>query len=224
MYIYIFDSNFLSEADLINLKELLDFSSCENSLLKKNKLFYKQIILSYIFKKHLNLEYNENLFHFNKYGKPYLKSYDNFYFNLSYSENIVTCGISSREIGIDIEKIKNINFKKITNLFFTKHENNYILNSSDKLKCFFKLWTLKESYLKYTGKGLGILNDVSIKIGDKKNIKVLENNNTQDLDLRTFISRSEYIISICSEIKVTDYKLVYIDKYTLIDTLRKGKI
>lgn len=64
------------------------------------------------------------------------------YFSLSHSHDVIMLGISHSEIGVDIEKIRPVNFEKFT---FMDAENE---------KDFFKKWTERESYLKYTGVGL----------------------------------------------------------------------
>lgn len=88
-------------------------------------------------------------------GKPYLKNISNLFFNISHSGNWVVVAISDKEIGIDVEKIKRINIR-IAERFFSNSENEFLkgLKGAEKDKCFFDLWTLKESYLKLLGKGL----------------------------------------------------------------------
>ena len=40
--------------------------------------------------------------------------------------------------------------------YFTEEEQNEINNSDDPVKTFFKLWTLKECYMKASGRGLSL--------------------------------------------------------------------
>lgn len=99
---------------------------------------------------------NENiLFRKNEYGKPFV-DFD-IHFNISHSDEWVVCAISNHPVGIDIERISEIDIK-IAEQFF--HENEYIWLQSkaqnSQVSSFFELWTIKESYIKAIGKGMYI--------------------------------------------------------------------
>ncbi|MCQ2409803.1 MAG: hypothetical protein MJ068_04595 [Clostridia bacterium] len=66
-------------------------------------------------------------------------------FNLSHSSGVCVVAMSSAPVGIDIEKIRDIDYNKF----------NFI--KADSREDFFEKWTERESYLKYTGKGLSDL-------------------------------------------------------------------
>lgn len=97
-------------------------------------------------------------------GKPYIENSD-IHFNISHSNDMVVCALSSKPVGIDIEKIRPINIK-IAKRFFTNNEKIYLFGKDpddtnyntpppdDMLKRFFEIWTAKEAYLKFTGKGI----------------------------------------------------------------------
>ena len=92
----------------------------------------------------------------NQFGKPYLQDYENWHFNISHTNEMMIIGISDKPIGVDIEKIRNADFR-IAKQFFTEKENLYIHAFNEKQdKRFFEIWTKKESYLKYTGYGLTV--------------------------------------------------------------------
>ncbi|MGN0669575.1 MAG: 4'-phosphopantetheinyl transferase family protein [Oscillospiraceae bacterium] len=95
-----------------------------------------------------SLRYGEN-------GKPYLS--DNaVYFNLSHSENTVICAVSEREIGVDAEKVSEADLE-VARRFFHRDEFALLENlptSEEKRDMFFRLWTLKESFVKALGKGV----------------------------------------------------------------------
>lgn len=82
-----------------------------------------------------------------KNGKPIV---DGYYISVSHKDNYVVACINNKEIGVDIEKIKNFN-KNILKYFFNNDEIKYIKNSNRK---FFKLYTIKESILKIENKNL----------------------------------------------------------------------
>lgn len=79
-------------------------------------------------------------------GKPYTKTSQ---ISISHSGENVLVGINENDIGVDIEVIRQFDKRLITR-YFSKDEQAFIKNDSD----FFKIWTVKEAYLKLTGEGL----------------------------------------------------------------------
>lgn len=67
------------------------------------------------------------------------------FFNLSHSHGVIMLGISHTPIGVDIEKIRSVDFEKF-DFVEAKDEDE-----------FFERWTERESYLKFTGEGLRAL-------------------------------------------------------------------
>lgn len=86
---------------------------------------------------------------FGEVKKPYFKN-SSYYFNTSHSGTKVLCVISDKEVGCDIEQIKEKD-TEVAVRFFAQNEAGYIGDDLDK---FFKIWTLKEAYAKCLGKGL----------------------------------------------------------------------
>ena len=87
----------------------------------------------------------------NEYGKPSFKN-SKYFFNTSHSGKYALCVISDVEVGCDIEEIKE--FKpRVAERFFTDKENLYLEVAPDKNDMFYRIWTLKESYIKCIGKG-----------------------------------------------------------------------
>ncbi len=108
----------------------------------------------------------------NGYGKPVLKGYPEFHFNIAHSGEWVVCiaDHSNHPAGIDVERIKPADFK-IARRFFSRDEYNDLQHKEyqEKLSYFYDLWTLKESYIKAVGKGLSIpLNSFSVRITENK--------------------------------------------------------
>ena len=84
-------------------------------------------------------------------GKPVLKNGDTkVFFNLSHSGDRAMCVISDCPVGCDVETVKEN--KRVADRFFTKAEAKIAGESADS---FTRLWTLKESFIKTTGEGLG---------------------------------------------------------------------
>lgn len=96
------------------------------------------------------------------------------HFNVSHSGKWAVCAVSDSPVGIDIQEIKPVNFS-IANRFFSASENEMLINAQGaaRQELFYKLWVLKESYVKMLGKGLSMrLDSFSIKI-DGENISLL---------------------------------------------------
>lgn len=88
----------------------------------------------------------------NPNGKPISK---NIHFNLSHSGHWAICAVGEKRVGCDIEKITE-EPKGLAERFFHPNEAE-LLNACEKERrreTFFRLWTLKESYIKMTGEGL----------------------------------------------------------------------
>ena len=141
---------------------------------------------------------------YHKQHKPFLTD-NKYHFNFSHSGDISVCAVSDNEVGVDVEKIRVVNFL-ISERFFTAQENNAIMSSKDIKKEFFNYWTLKESYLKYLGTGLNKpLNSFEVLINKKITIYdeyVLKNVNFFQEKL------SDYVISVCSNSEKCDFKYV----------------
>lgn len=95
-------------------------------------------------------------------GKPIV---DGICFNLAHSGNYVICAVSNRQVGCDIEQIKEAP-KQVEDRVFSPEEKEYLKRFSGDVynREFFRLWTKKESFLKMTGTGIRVpLNTLEIK-------------------------------------------------------------
>lgn len=120
---------------------------------EKNKSLATALLLEYALKKE---GINSFKIRYEKKGKPYLEGED-VYFNISHSGDYVVCAVCDKEVGIDIQKIeKNKDFLKLARRFFTKEEALEIesVDEERRPEVFTTLWSIKESYVKYTGIGL----------------------------------------------------------------------
>ncbi len=80
---------------------------------------------------------------------------DSVFFNVSHAGDYAVGVSSDCEVGCDIEKIRKAPMK-IAQRHFQAAESAYIQAAPDREKAFFTLWTLKESYMKLTGKGMSL--------------------------------------------------------------------
>jgi len=88
-------------------------------------------------------------------GKPVVRHIPSFHFNLSHSGDWVVCAIDDVPVGIDIEEIKPIDLA-IAERFFSPDEYQDLLSQPAERQeaYFFHLWSMKEAFIKLTGKGL----------------------------------------------------------------------
>lgn len=85
-------------------------------------------------------------------GKPRVKDRKNFYYNLSHSGRYVVIAWGSSEVGVDVqEHDTKASTERIAKHFFAPDEQAYAVGN---IQHFYEIWTKKESYLKYTGRGL----------------------------------------------------------------------
>lgn len=103
-------------------------------------------------------------------GKPYLADYPRIHFNLSHSGSMVMAVFSDREIGCDIERRQEARMS-VARRFFTEEETAQLeaqAPGEERNRLFFRLWTLKESYLKVTGEGMRMpLDSFAISLEDR---------------------------------------------------------
>lgn len=94
------------------------------------------------------------VFSFGEHGKP---KAEGIYFNISHSANLIALALSENEVGCDIELIRNAPFH-IADRFFSPDEQKWIFSFSkeDTNRAFFRIWTAKESYMKYKGMGFSL--------------------------------------------------------------------
>ncbi len=90
-------------------------------------------------------------------GKPYFKDYPEIHFSLSHSGNMAVLAISDGEVGIDVQESRGFQ-EKVMKRFYQEEEIKRIESTEDieiKERLFYQIWTGKEAYIKYTGKGMG---------------------------------------------------------------------
>lgn len=113
-------------------------------------------------------------------GKPYLMNHQEIHFNLSHSENMAMAVFAASPVGCDIEFIEDVNLK-LAHRFFAPSEYNFIISQEgeeQKREAFYRLWTLKESFMKATGLGMKLpLKEVCFDLDDEIRISQGVNDN-----------------------------------------------
>lgn len=133
-----------------------------------------------------------------KYGKPYVKAIPELQFNISHAEDWVICAIHHQAVGIDIEKKQKADLG-IAKRFFTKDEYKTLMDLplTEQDDMFIRLWTLKESYLKYLGVGLVYPMD-HFCFQFSSDIAAIAGEENGPL-LKTYLLDGDYIVSVCAQ-------------------------
>lgn len=91
-------------------------------------------------------------------GKPFFPDAPGIHFNISHSSSKVAVAFSDSEVGCDIEEMTSPDLD-VAKRFFSRDEYEDVISREDpewRSREFFRIWTLKESYLKATGTGLSV--------------------------------------------------------------------
>lgn len=160
--------------------------------------------------KSLNISNKDIIFRKTEFGKPYIYNYPSFRFNISHTKNAILVGISEKSIGVDIEKAMLFDLK-IADRFFTSDEREYVYSKVEHVcERFFEVWTKKEAYIKYVGKGMSIsLNFFSVLDNDIK-----------DMIFTTRIKK--YVVSVCSSRDTLDsLEIITLDEMDIYNMAEK---
>lgn len=113
-----------------------------------------ELLVRYALAEQFGMDHHAVTFQYTEKGKAFLVDSD-VHFNLSHSGDWVVCAVGKNEIGIDVEEIRQTDCQDIY-CSFAETEIQLLNNLEPDIRkiTFYKLWTLKESYVKYCGTGL----------------------------------------------------------------------
>ena len=164
------------------LLENVSVGQKEKALRYANEIDQIRSLLSSYLKNQLSREEllkNEN-------GKPYFANGP--YFNISHSGRYVLMAVSTAEIGVDIEEIKNKDMSSLVRIF-NEAEAKMIKEHSD----FYYLWCAKESLIKCMGLSVGKVREIpGLPLNGLKTFK------GKDYQCKSFIY-DKHIVSITRE-------------------------
>ena len=175
----------------------------------KKRSVYGELLLRYILINDFEIKNEKIVINVDVNGKPNLKGNKDIFFNISHSGDYVVCVVDSHPIGIDIEKMDGADMQ-IAKRFFAEYEYKYLQRQENKVEMFYKLWTLKESYIKCTGKGLTVpLNSFEFEFTDE--IIQLKIPRTNEFYFKSKKVFGNYYLSLCC---VEQYKSMNIKQIT----------
>ena len=129
------------------------------------------------------------------HGKPQLKEYPHIFHNITHTAGLAACAIGDVPIGIDVEEIRPFSENIIRKVMSEQEkEQFYKLKEEERTAFFFKIWTLKESYVKAGGWGITIpLTEFSFELRtDGITCSV------PGVQLVQYCLKERYILSLCT--------------------------
>lgn len=150
------------------------------------------------------------VYRYGKNGKPYLQNFPGIFFSLSHSGSYVLCAMSDEDVGADIQEHRG-GKERVAERFFSEKDKKMLDSSLNnglaREEMFYRIWTVKEAYVKLTGQGLCQgMDTVEIscpygengRAGDKAYYKLCG-------------GIKNYSIAVCSYSQITDIVIKQID-------------
>ncbi len=134
------------------------------------------------------------------HGKPYLASHPRLHFNLSHSHERVLCAVSACEVGCDVE-YRNGDRIGVATRFFTEDEQAFLEKAAtdeEKTRRFYRLWTLKESYVKALGEGMTRPMRSFSVAPDENGAITLQPPTDPSWHFHEYMGETDYAIAVCS--------------------------
>ena len=130
-----------------------------------------------------------------KLGKPCLAERPDIHYNLSHAAGIAACIVSDRRCGIDCEAVREYR-PNVMRRAFSDAERRSMEEAPENMRdeLFFRLWTLKEAYVKALGIGISYpLDTVEFSFEGDRIIT-----NVKDCRFRQYlVGGGRYAVSVC---------------------------
>ena len=150
--------------------------------------------------KPLKIAYNEEtVIVKNDLGKPSLAEFPEVHYNLSHANGIAACIVSGNECGIDCEQVREYR-KNVLRRAFSEQEILLVESAPEELRdlMFFRLWTLKEAYVKALGIGISYpLNTAEFSFSGDRIVSEIEG-----YSFRQYIIKGgRFVVSVCEKLQ-----------------------
>ncbi|HJJ28356.1 MAG TPA: 4'-phosphopantetheinyl transferase superfamily protein [Methanocorpusculum sp.] len=132
-------------------------------------------------------------------GKPRLAARPDFHFNLSHSGRMVMCAAGGAPVGCDVEKIAPVSLELAKRYFYRSEFERILAEPAGEArnKMFYRLWTLKESFMKATGLGFSLALD-AFEVGfGEEGIFVRQNVSDKGFSFREIERNDGYCYAVC---------------------------
>ncbi len=195
----------LSESEMLRIAKMK--KAVRRHLEQVTRFFVRKVLSEYA-----PLDASEWQFSTLAGGKPIITNpMQSLYFNLSHTQDIIVCAISeNRAVGVDIEFLdKPRQFMPIAKNYFAKEEVEKLqnLNFTEQKEYFYRLWTLKEAYLKAQGLGITVaLDNIYFDIDDLGNILLEDRSrnkcrNEHKWSFELAMPSTQHIMAVCVELE-----------------------
>ena len=173
-------------------------------------------------------ELNSRELHYGYYEheKPYLTDHPEFCYNLSHSGEYVMAAAAETDVGCDIEQITDCDLE-IAERFFYREEYEHIAGtpSEKRNECFFRYWTLKESFMKVTGLGVTLsLNDFHIELKENGEIRVCQSVDERTYTFAEYNSVPGYRCAVCAAGEIESIRWQFVDLKALLSEDSPSKL
>lgn len=161
------------------------------------------------------LKEREMEYEFGEWGKPALKYYPDIHFSLSHSGGYAICSIGDKPVGNDIELVKHGRMK-VADRFFAREELDWMYAVQDEeeiTRRMFRIWTMKESFLKVTGRGMSLsLKDFVVCMDEENHrIRVKHKVDAKYYHMKEYQDIEDYRVSVCcQESKEIAYSMILV--------------
>jgi 4'-phosphopantetheinyl transferase len=194
--VYLFDS--IESFDENDYQQSLCYLTKERQKKAETYRFFKDkrlsvlayLLLSYALKEEYGVD-SPGIMGYGSHGKPYLCAHENIQFNLSHCSVAAACAVSANNVGVDVQDIAKENHAVMKRVMHP-NEIRQIEESEDISAEFTRLWSRKESYLKF--RGTGLTNNMSEL--DLALVQCVSDNNKNDFGIYTK-RIDNYYISVC---------------------------
>ncbi len=145
-------------------------------------------------------------------GKPYLPGHPEICFNITHCDQLAACVFHDHPVGIDAE-FPGYYPDVLVNRALSKPEKDLLQSHnadlSENREWFYRLWTLKEAYVKKIGIGVDTdLTDFSFSFSGGENVSSVTCSDPDILCYQTKLNHG-HILSICYEGPDPSVKLVF---------------
>ena len=89
--------------------------------------------------------------------------------SVSHTDGLCVCALSDKAVGVDVERIRP-HSPRVASRVFSDGESAMLRGSAQPDKCFFEIWTRRESYVKCLGTGLA---DLSADVAENARFQTL---------------------------------------------------
>lgn len=148
-----------------------------------------------------------------EWGRPTLKYHPDIFFSLSHSGDYAICSIGERQIGNDIELVRGGRLN-VADRFFCEEEKKWMYAVADDGEIerrMFRIWTIKESFLKVTGRGMSLpLQDFTVLMeAENRRIKIEQTVEAKYFHVKEYDDIEGYRAALCcKESKDIAYSMI----------------